>query len=168
MSNCTQIRWQLNEFLAGSLTYHESEIVRLHLDRCNVCVRQLTQTARLERQLEIDRTKLAPDFTDRLLQSFPQTRPALAVVRSLAIVFAASSALAIGVFLVIHSLLERGVTGETAVAVETNALSTMFEQLLAAPAARYGLLAMAAVMLSVLVIVVIDLPRPHKAPQSSR
>ncbi len=163
MKRCIEIRWQFGEFLAGSLDATESETVRRHLEICVDCRLYASQSALLEQHLPAAEAQLPADFTGRLLKSFPQTTPAAAVVRSLAIVFAASAAMAVGVYLVIRDLLAPSVSGESVAAVEAGALARMLEQTLNSPISRYGLLALAAVLICVLVIGVIDRPRQSQS-----
>ncbi len=160
MSECREIRWQLNEFLAGKLDQERDDAVRSHLDVCSRCVGMLTIGHRIENYLAVSDAPLPADFSKKVVGEFPVLGVWATVIRYLFAVFGASAAFAALAYWTFSQFFSRGsevVAGRLAARPET--LSVVISEWLANPAVRYIGFALLAVVLTAALVLLVDSPR---------
>lgn len=163
MSECREVRWQLNEFLAGKLSAEQDVIIRGHLDVCPRCVDMMTIGHRLDNFLRVEEASLPGDFDKRVLGEFPVAGIGATVTRYLIAVFGASAAFAAMAYWFFVQFIRNG--SET-VAEQLNTqpetLSAVLSEWLADPMIRYAGLAVLALVLCAVLVVAVDAPRRDK------
>lgn len=163
MSECREIRWQLNEFLAGKLDQDRDEAVRSHLDVCSRCVGMLTIGHRIDNHLRANDSTLPADFSKKVVGEFPVLGVWATVIRYLFAVFGASAAFAALAYWTFSQFFSRGndvIAGQLAARPET--LSIVVSEWLANPAVRYIGLALLAVVLTAALVLLVDSPRQSR------
>lgn len=163
MSECREVRWQLNEFLAGKLSEEQDVIVRGHLDVCPRCVDMMTIGHRLDNFLKVEGASLPADFDKRVLGEFPVAGIGATVTRYLIAVFGASAAFAAMAYWFFVQFIRHG---SESVAEQLNTrpetLSAALSEWMADPMMRYVGLAVLALILCAVLVVVVDTPRRVK------
>lgn len=160
MSDCREVRWQFNEFLAGKLSPEQDARVRTHFDECPRCVGMLTIGHRIENHLQAVPVVLSPDFTKRVVGEFPVAGIGATVTRYLIAVFGASATVAAAAYWVFSQFVKG--SGESAAARIGSAPETINIALahwLAEPMTRHFGLALLALALCVVLVLVVDMPR---------
>lgn len=160
MSACREVRWQLNEFLAGKLDQERDEVVRGHLDVCAHCVGMLTIGHRIDNFLTVGASPLPSDFSKKVVGEFPVLGVRATVMRYLFAVFGASAAFAAMAYWTFSHFFSRGNEAVAErLAARPELLSVIVSEWLANPALRYIGLAILAVVLTAALVLVVDSPR---------
>lgn len=158
---CAEIRWRLSRFLEGTLCEQETTMVQAHLDVCPDCVEYLVKSGKVDRLNLGAPANLGNVVVDRVLLEVAVFDHGSALLRLLYYIFGAASLLAITVFAFVRYYLSpSALNGLGENLREGQAVSTFFpflEGWVSSPAFSYVLLSLAAVLLSVGLIFVVDL-----------
>jgi len=167
MSECREIRWQLNEFLAGKLDAEQDEVVRDHLDVCSRCVGMLTIGHRIDNHLTVNESPLPADFSKKVVGEFPVMGVRATVIRYLFAVFGASAAFAALAYWTFSQFFSRGseVVAER-LATRPETVSVIVGEWLTTPAVRYIGLALLAIVLTAALVLLVDSPRRSRREQA--
>ncbi len=162
---CSDVHRNLPAFLDGSLEATENESIRAHLDRCPSCAGAITNE-RLLGAAELEDVSSPGLFTEKLLGNFAEPTISLILFRYFCAIFAASAGLGVSIFAFWRHFSQ---PKQTAVArLDWDSLANLptslpwLEQITASPAFHYALWALAATILSALLIVLVDLPRRRR------
>jgi hypothetical protein len=162
MMRCSDVRWRLNAFLSGGLDASASENVRRHLDICPDCAVALAEDHRLEGA--VIRDVSSPDlFTEKLLALVPESTTSRILFRYLCGVFAASSLLAVSFYAFWRHFTHAGHAANSTLnwSMLTDLQSSLpwLTKITASPVFNYTLLGLAATVLTIVLIVLVDSPR---------
>lgn len=166
---CTEVRWQLNQFLNAATSPDEDELIREHLDSCPDCALRLSSSHRIDNLIMESAPAMKSNVTKQVLAYFPESPTGMMMVRHLAWVFGISASFAVCVFVFVREMLasppgrilnpvtrleEQGITG--LVSVFTNN-----------PLLNYISLAVLATILCVALVLIVDRPSARRNSNSA-
>ncbi len=170
MTKCSEVRWQLTEFLNGETSPTQDNLIRNHLDGCADCALRLVSNGRVEELTLQPAPEWTSDITKRVLSSYPVSAAGMMMVRHLSWVFVVSAGFAVAVFMFVRQLFE--VTPVNSLnrlpGGNVERLDIVATQLTANPFFNYIALAVLATVLCVALIILVDRPtalEENAAPQ---
>ncbi len=172
MMTCSEVRWQLSQFLKGETGPTQDELIRDHLDDCSDCALRLVSSGRVDQIPQQADIPWNTDLTQRVLSYYPVSPAGMVMVRHLSWVFIVSAAFAVGVFVFVRKMLEATPARSFDRLSEsgTERLDAVAVQLAANPFLNYVALAVLATLICVALIALVDRPtrNDNAAIRSSR
>ena len=164
MTRCVDIRLKLNDFLNERLEVVQDEQIRTHLDRCPRCVNALLNEKRVEEAAARHTHSTGDRFSARVV-SETLGRASNSLFRYLCGIFVTSAFLAVASFAFVRQQLRLGGLTPTSPPWEQTNLGELYlwlSNLADSPTFHSFVLGIAAIVLSVGLILLVDLPERRK------
>jgi len=160
---CRDTRWQLDPFLKGGLSDDLREGIADHLDNCPDCVEYLADCGKLSLMPPPQQRQLSPDFSQRVLNTITILDDSRRLLHYFLSSLAAAVAFAIAVFAFVRyywqpePLATHG-TEQVGSSFVTELLPVL-EQSFSNPTVQYLLLSVAAIVVTIALVLLVDTPK---------
>jgi ABC-type Fe3+ transport system permease subunit len=154
----------LNDFISERLETAQDEQIRIHLDHCTDCVTALVNEKRVEMAASRRENHLSNEFSQRVAAEFPESGTSAILFHYLCGIFAASAFIAVACYAFVRQRLRPANLSSVSPPWERADLEAFYpwlSSLLNSPTLHSVLLGLAAVLLSIGLVVLVDRPRQN-------